>query len=183
GKRRRNGSRNCNVGHCNVGHCNVERHHAKRSRRTHRTYQTRFACIQRACPEVFSPLHHRFCGSQTLPRRVLPMIASPTYRNRLLPVCFATLGMLWTTHASADVDTCVESHSRGQVLRDEGRLLQSREAFVECAADATCPAPIREECEQFLAAVQRLTPTMVFAGRDHLGRDVDRVRIYMDDVA
>lgn len=110
------------------------------------------------------------------------MTVSPTHRRRWLAPCLAALGLTWATAASADVETCVESHSRGQLLRDEGKLLESQTALLACASDTACPTPIREECEQFLATVQRLTPTMVFAGRDHLGRDIDGVRVYMNDV-
>lgn len=89
----------------------------------------------------------------------------------------------WSQLAQANVDQCVEAHSQGQVLRDDGKLVASAAQLLICASDDSCPAPIREECEQYLDTVQRLTPTLVFASRDHLGRDIDGVRIYMDDAA
>lgn len=85
----------------------------------------------------------------------------------------------WAGASVADVDQCVEAHSHGQVLRDEGKLLESKTELLRCASDDTCPAPIKEECEQYLGAVQRLTPSLVFASRDHIGRDLEGVRIYM----
>jgi hypothetical protein len=91
------------------------------------------------------------------------------------------LSVTWSSVALADVDQCVEAHSAGQVLRDEGKLVASQAKLLSCASDDACPVPIKEECEQYLDSVQRLTPTMVFAGRDHLGRDIEGVRIYMDE--
>lgn len=90
------------------------------------------------------------------------------------------LGVAWSRMALADVDGCVEAHSRGQVLRDESKLVESQAMLLSCASDESCPAPVKAECEQYLEAVQRLTPTLVFAGRDHLGRDIGGVRTYMD---
>jgi hypothetical protein len=90
-------------------------------------------------------------------------------------------GLVWSNVAFADIDACVEAHSRGQVLRDESKLVASQAELLSCASDDACPAPIKQECEEFLEAVQRLTPTMVFAGRDYLGRDIEGIRVYMDD--
>lgn len=101
--------------------------------------------------------------------------------NRWASLTLGAVVLGWSQLALADVDQCVEAHSQGQVLRDEGKLVASAAKLLTCASDDACPAPIREECEQFLGTVQRLTPTLVFASRDHLGRDIDGVRIYMDD--
>lgn len=108
----------------------------------------------------------------------------PTATGRRWPTFgrtrFVAIGLVWSNMAFADVDRCVEAHSRGQVLRDDAKLIESHAKLLSCASDETCPAPIKEECEQYLASVQRLTPTLVFAGRDHLGRDIEGVRIYLD---
>lgn len=110
------------------------------------------------------------------------MIAT-SRRNRWISASLVAASLGWSQLALANVDQCVEAHSRGQVLRDEAQLVASAAQFLTCASDDSCPAPIREECEQYLEAVQRLTPTLVFASRDHLGRDIDGVRIYMDDAS
>lgn len=98
-----------------------------------------------------------------------------------LRLTFITLAApLWSLSARADVEQCVEAHSHGQILRDEGRLLQAQAEFLTCATDETCPAPVKEECEQHLTAVKQATPTVVFAARDALGRDLDGVRVFLD---
>ncbi len=102
-------------------------------------------------------------------------------RRRRAQVLVVGLGVVYSSAAFADIEQCVESHSQGQVLRDEGKLLQARAAFLGCASDADCPGPIKDECQQLLENVQRLTPTVTFAARDDLGRDIPGVRIYMDE--
>jgi hypothetical protein len=87
---------------------------------------------------------------------------------------------LWIGPAWADVEKCVQSHSQGQISRDEGQFLRSQAEFLACAADEACPAPVKEECQEYLTTVKALTPTVVFAARDTLGRDLDGVRVYLD---
>lgn len=95
-------------------------------------------------------------------------------------ICLASFCSSWTGSTLADVDQCVQSHSQGQISRDEGQLLRSQAEFLACAADEDCPAPIKEECQQYLTAVKASTPTVVFAARDTLGRDLDGVRVFLD---
>lgn len=102
-------------------------------------------------------------------------------RRRWMHFGLLTAALGWSPTAWADVDRCVAAHSHGQVLRDEGKLTQAAAELLVCASDDACPGPVREECEQYLETVRRLTPTLVFASRDHVGRDIDGVRIYMDD--
>lgn len=94
--------------------------------------------------------------------------------------CLTLAGPLFALSAKADVDTCVEAHSQGQILRDEGRLLAAQAEFLTCVTDEACPAPVKEECEQHLNAVKQATPTVVFAARDDIGRDLDGVRVFLD---
>ncbi len=55
---------------------------------------------------------------------------------------------------------CVASADRGQVLRDEGKLLESRSEFSACGAES-CPAIVRRECVQWLADVDAGMPTVI----------------------
>ncbi len=97
-----------------------------------------------------------------------------------LSLCLTLICNSWVESALADVEQCVQSHSQGQISRDEGQFLRSQAEFLACASDEACPAPIKEECQTHLTAVKALTPTVVFAARDTLGRDLDGVRVYLD---
>lgn len=94
--------------------------------------------------------------------------------------CLTLFVLTWASLSYAGVEQCVDAHSQGQIMRDEGKLLQSQAEFLACATDEDCPGPIREECEQYLATVKEMTPTVVFAARDTLGHDLDEVRVFLN---
>lgn len=100
--------------------------------------------------------------------------------HRLQGFCLTMSVLTWAGLSYAGVEQCVDAHSQGQILRDEGKLLQSQAEFLACATDEECPGPIRAECEQYLTAVKDMTPTVVFAARDTLGHDLDGVRVFLD---
>lgn len=108
------------------------------------------------------------------------MTATQFHIKALGALYLTIIGATVVDHARADVDQCVASHSKGQLVRDEGKLIEAQALFLSCASDVSCPAPVREECEQYLTSVSQLTPTLTFAARDQLGRDVDGVRVYLD---
>lgn len=55
--------------------------------------------------------------------------------------------LLITSSAAAtpSKEQCVEDAARGQLSRDEGKLIDAREAFISCAQDA-CPAAGQGVC-------------------------------------
>lgn len=87
--------------------------------------------------------------------------------------------------ANLAVDACIEASERGQALRDEGRLIDARRAFLSCA-EATCPGLIRKDCTTWHAEVDALVPSIVARAEDDEGRDleatftVDGVAVEMD---
>jgi hypothetical protein len=95
-------------------------------------------------------------------------------------LCLTTSVLTWASFSYAGVEQCVDAHSHGQILRDDGKLLESQAEFLACATDEECPGPIRTECEQYLGSVKEMTPTVVFAARDTLGHDLDGVRVFLD---
>src|SRR5688572_26409323 len=82
--------------------------------------------------------------------------------------------------APADAPACIAQSERGQLDRDEGRLLEAREAFVACSRE-DCPRVVRKDCQEFLADLERRVPTVLLVARDSDGRDLTRVRVKVDD--
>ncbi|MDB4991524.1 MAG: uncharacterized protein JWN04_6702 [Myxococcaceae bacterium] len=77
-------------------------------------------------------------------------------------VALLTLFMAATALAEPSEQTlaCVTSSTEGQTLRDEGRLLQARTRFAECA-HARCPAIVVESCARWLADLEQRIPTVI----------------------
>lgn len=74
---------------------------------------------------------------------------------------------------------CVEAANRGQVLRDEGKLLDARTVLGSCVNDS-CPAVIRTDCAMWLAEVNAMLPSVVLGAQDATGHDRRDVRVYVD---
>ena len=77
-------------------------------------------------------------------------------------------------------EECVEAHSRGQDLRDSGRLTSARQAFLACA-QTSCPSLIQSDCARFGEELERLVPSVSFAARDSNGADLPDTTVYVDD--
>ena len=80
-------------------------------------------------------------------------------------------------HADDTVSHCIDSSDRGQVLRDQGRLIEARDAFLACARES-CPGPIRGDCATWSNDVEAKIPTVVLRPRDDAGRDLVQVRVF-----
>lgn len=87
----------------------------------------------------------------------------------------------WAGHGGSAEDRheCVVAASRGQDLRDSGKLLEAREQFVACARDV-CPGVVRTHCAAWLRDTERDMPSIGFRARDASGRDVTDVRVFVD---
>lgn len=86
-------------------------------------------------------------------------------------VAFALAGTSLSATARADDKACMAAAARGQELRDEGRLVEAKPFFQQCA-DAACPAPIPGYCADWLADLNKKLPSVVFRATDESGRDV-----------
>ncbi len=73
---------------------------------------------------------------------------------------------------------CVDASEKGQSLRDDHKLRAAREAFLACARDA-CPGPIKKDCAEWLAGVDKAMPSVMIVARDH-GQDVVKVAVEVD---
>jgi hypothetical protein len=89
-----------------------------------------------------------------------------------------------------DKRACVDASDRGQAARSDGKLLAARSAFVECA-DASCPSVVRSACSEWLADVERATPSIALSVRaapdtcepGHPSAEPKEVRIALDGKA
>lgn len=74
---------------------------------------------------------------------------------------------------------CAEAASSGQVLRDEGKLVEARARFVACA-QPSCPKLIQKDCAEWQADVDARLPTVVVSAKDDAGHDVAAVSVTVD---
>ena len=81
---------------------------------------------------------------------------------------------------AASKDECLDAHSRGQDLREAGRLTSARQTFLACA-QSSCPALIQADCARFSEELDRLVPTVSFGARDPGGVDLPDTTVYVDD--
>jgi hypothetical protein len=80
--------------------------------------------------------------------------------------------------ARADVAACLSAAEAGQRLRDSGSYRRARDQFIACAAEE-CPGEVRKGCVGWLAELEKLMPTVVFAARSQ-GQEVTDVRVSAD---
>ena len=85
----------------------------------------------------------------------------------LLPPVAAAAGEREAGAASAD-EVCFEAATDGQRARNEGRLLEARDAFIACAAPS-CDAKVVARCVGWLADVEAATPSIVIRARGPRG--------------
>lgn len=90
--------------------------------------------------------------------------------------CWVAPGDGW----AASKDECLDAHSRGQDLREAGRLTSARQTFLACA-QSSCPALIQADCARFSEELDRLVPTVGFGARDPGGVDLPDTTVYVDD--
>ena len=84
--------------------------------------------------------------------------------------------------AQANTESCTEAHASGQRDENAGHLKEALASFQECASDAACPLPIRNECTELYTTVERRLPTIVFSVVDESGNDVVDVKVSSADL-
>ncbi len=100
---------------------------------------------------------------------------------------FASLAMIAiatvSSAASAEVskEACIESHSRAQDAREQGKLSLARKLFMTCAQPA-CPALVQNDCARYADDIERYQPFLTFAARDSQGNDLPDTTVYLDGV-
>jgi hypothetical protein len=83
--------------------------------------------------------------------------------------------------AGPSKEECVESHSKGQDAKEQGKLSLARKLFLTCA-QSSCPQLVQGDCARFADELSRLQPTISLAARDTNGADLPDTTVYIDDV-
>jgi hypothetical protein len=76
-------------------------------------------------------------------------------------------------------DQCVAANEDAQVAQRDGHLLRAREQLRACVA-ATCPAPVRADCSDRLAAVELAIPTLIIDGVRGDGSPATDIHVSVD---
>jgi hypothetical protein len=88
--------------------------------------------------------------------------------------------MVSSTPARADDKAaCLDAASKGQSLRDQGKLVEAREQFRRCAAQG-CPTMVVTDCGGWLSDVEKNIPTIVVTAKDGSGNDLVDVQVTVD---
>jgi hypothetical protein len=100
----------------------------------------------------------------------------------LLPLGLITAVLLTLPAATARADdkaACLDAASKGQSLRDHGKLVEAREQFRRCAAQG-CPQMVVQDCGGWLTDVEKSLPTVVVTAKDASGNDLVDVKVTLD---
>jgi hypothetical protein len=74
---------------------------------------------------------------------------------------------------------CVDANEQAQSLRQQGSLTAARAQLAVCLAES-CPGPVRQDCADRVAEIDRAMPSLVFEVKDAQGRDLSRVALRVD---
>jgi len=92
-----------------------------------------------------------------------------------------TTGASREARADERVSVCADAAERGQELRDAHRLVEARPQFVTCA-QRECPSVVRVSCTEWLADLDRRTPSVVAGVKDDEGHDIPGATVALDGV-
>ena len=85
-----------------------------------------------------------------------------------------------TAYAASETGAeCASAYEKAQYLRRDKKLRAAHKELLVCS-QSTCPAAVVSDCTQWLAEVEKGTPTVVFDARDPKGQSVADVKVYMD---
>jgi hypothetical protein len=79
-------------------------------------------------------------------------------------------------------DACLDSSAIGQKLEKDGKLIEARERFAQCANDRCAPDTVAE-CTRSADRVDEATPSIVVIARDDQGRELGDVLVSIDGAA
>jgi hypothetical protein len=125
----------------------------------------------------------RFPTTRQPPSNLQTGVALMTSRAlRARTFALATGLLLIAVPARADVTRaqCIEANGQAQSLRREEKLAQARELLKLCG-DPKCPGTVATDCTKRLDELEAAQPTIVFDVKDGSGRDIDVVKVSVDD--
>lgn len=76
-------------------------------------------------------------------------------------------------------DACADAHIQGQTSRRDGKLLDAKERFSQCA-DESCPELVRKDCTTWAAELTNSIPSVVIESRDEDGHEAVDVSLSID---
>lgn len=85
-----------------------------------------------------------------------------------------------TAFAAEDGAACASAYEKAQYLRRDKKLRAAHKELLICS-QTSCPAAVVGDCTQWLAEVEKGTPSVVFDARDSKGQSVPDVKVYMDN--
>lgn len=100
-------------------------------------------------------------------------------RTRIGFALATALSMLAPNALADDKQVCADAYEKSQSLRDEGKLLKSRDQLRVCAR-AECPDTVAKTCAEWLAQVEQRIPSVVLSAKDGSGADLLDVQVSMD---
>lgn len=80
-----------------------------------------------------------------------------------------------------DKTECIAASEKAQSLRDEHKLTKAREQLLLCGRDS-CPGPIKKDCAEQLAELEKKMPSVVIKVKDKAGNDAVAVKVSSDGV-
>lgn len=80
---------------------------------------------------------------------------------------------------AADVKSCVAASERGQVARQQMKLLEARQAFIECSAQS-CPRLVKSSCVEWVHEIEASLPSVVIAVENEIGKDLTTAKVELD---
>lgn len=76
-------------------------------------------------------------------------------------------------------EQCAGAAEHGQLLRMQGKLKDARLEFLSCTKTA-CPLLVRKDCNEYVAEIDRLLPSVTIVVRDASGNDIADAQIAID---
>jgi hypothetical protein len=107
---------------------------------------------------------------------------TPIRPERFLVMAAVSLLISAARPAQAEDQTmseCLSANERSIHLRGDHKLRQARDEALVCAA-SSCPAEVRDTCQNRIAELSAAIPTIVFLAKDGAGHDLVAVRVSMD---
>jgi hypothetical protein len=106
-------------------------------------------------------------------------------RTQLLRALVCALITVVCSRASARSDEstkemCLDSHSRGQDAREQGKISLARKLFMSCAQSG-CPSLVQSDCARFADELEHVQSSLSFVARDGRGNDLPDTAVYVDD--
>ena len=81
--------------------------------------------------------------------------------------------------ADSRADACIAAHHEAQRQRRDNQPVEARASLLACSREE-CPALIRNDCTEWLVAVDAETPTLVVEPRTHGGEAIVGARAFVD---